>query len=119
MSSQNNFIRQGDIYLVDLEPTQDGEANKTRPAVILSNNANNNFAPTVTVVPITTNTKSLYPFQVFLAHEDTGLDYDSKAQAEQVRTISKKRLRQYIGILEKAYILEIKKALGLHFGIDD
>ena len=119
MNSQNSLIQQGDIYLVDLEPTLPGEANKTRPAVILSNNANNNFAPSVTVIPITTNTKKLYAFHVFLAREDTGLDYDSKAQAEQVRTISKKRLKQYIGLLDKGYISEIKQALRLHFDIDD
>ena len=119
MNSQNSFIQQGDIYLVDFEPALSGEANKTRPAVIVSNNANNNFAPSVTVIPITTNTKKVYPFHIFLAHEDSGLDYDSKAQAEQVRTISKQRLKHHIGLLDKGYISEIKKALQLHFDIDN
>lgn len=111
-------IKQGDIFLVDLEPTLTGEANKTRPAAILSNNANNNFAPTVTVVPLTTNTNKLYPFQIFLASEDSGLDFDSKAQAEQVRTISKKRLKHHIGTLKDIHIDDIKQALLLHFAID-
>ncbi len=54
--------KQGDIFLVDLEPALSGEANKTRPVVILSNDASNKFAPTVTVVPLTSNTRKLYPF---------------------------------------------------------
>lgn len=110
--------KQGDIFLVDLEPALSGEADKIRPAVIVSNNANNEFAPTVTVVPLTSNTRKLYPFQVFLTRETTKLDFHSKAQAEQVRTVSKRRLERRIGRIGRDDILSIQTALRLHFAMD-
>lgn len=110
--------KQGDIFLVDLEPALSGEADKIRPAVIVSNNANNEFAPTVTVVPLTSNTRKLYPFQVFLTRETTKLDFHSKAQAEQVRTVSKRRLERRIGRIGRDDILSIQRALRLHFAMD-
>lgn len=110
--------KQGDIFLVDLEPALSGEADKTRPAVIMSNNANNEFAPTVTVVPLTSNTRKLYPFQVFLDGATTGLDFDSKAQAEQVRTVSKRRLKRRVGRVEESDVSFIHQTLRLHFGMD-
>jgi mRNA interferase MazF len=87
-SSNTLIIKRGDVLLVDFESTLEGEANKIRPAVVISNNANNEFAPTITVLPLTTNTRKLYPFQVLLESSLTGLDADSKAQAEQVRAIN-------------------------------
>ena len=112
------LIKQGDIFLVDLEPALSGEADKTRPAVVMSNNANNEFAPTVTVVPLTSNTRKLYPFQVFLDRETTGLDFDSKAQAEQVRTVSRRRLKGRVGSIVQEDVSLIHRALKLHFDMD-
>ena len=81
-------MRRGDVYWVDLEPARGSEANKTRPAVIVSNDAANRAARrtgrgVVTVVPITSNVGRVYPFQVLLRAADCGLTADSKAQAEQ------------------------------------
>src|SRR3954454_24947092 len=85
-------MRRGDITLVDLEPTRGAEANKLRPAVLVSNDGANTTAArlgrgVLTVVPVTTNVERLYPFQVLLPASDTGLSADSKAQAEQVRSL--------------------------------
>ncbi len=110
-------ISRGDILLVDFEPTLEGEASKTRPAVVISNNASNNFAPTITVLPLTTNTHKIYPFQVFLRANQTGLDYDSKVQAEQIRTVSKKRVKTYVHSLAEGIIGELEQALRLHVGL--
>ena len=110
-------IRRGDVLLVDFDPTLEGEANKIRPAVVISNNANNNFAPTITVLPISTNTRKLYPFQVLLESSVTGLDANSKAQAEQVRTMSKKRVKGFVKSLPDAMVEKLEQALRLHLGL--
>jgi mRNA interferase MazF len=116
-SSKPLTIQRGDVLLVDFEPTLEGEASKVRPAVVISNNANNNFAPTITVLPLSTNTRKLYPFQVLLESSITGLDADSKAQAEQVRTMSKKRIRGFVKSLPEEVVGKLEQALKLHLGL--
>lgn len=116
-SSKPIVIKRGDVLLVDFEPTLESEANKIRPAVVMSNNANNNFAPTITVLPLSTNTRKLYPFQVLLESSITGLDADSKAQAEQVRTMSKKRIRGFVKSLPDGVVVKLEQALKLHLGL--
>jgi mRNA interferase MazF len=110
-------IKRGDILLVDFEPTLEGEANKIRPAVVMSNNANNTFAPTITVLPLSTNTNKIYPFQMLLASSVTGLDADSKVQAEQVRTMSKKRVRGFVKSLPDEIVERLEQALRLHLAL--
>src|SRR5207244_1918353 len=85
-------MKRGEIYFADLDPTIGTETQKKRPVLIVSNNANNNAASTVTIVPITSNIKKIYPFEVFLEGNGTGLKKDSKAQCHQIRTISKLRI---------------------------
>lgn len=109
----------GEIRLTDLEPVRAGEANKRRPAVIVSNdNANATAARlghgVVTVVPITSNTKRVFPFQVLLPADETGIHVDSKAQAEQVRSVSVERLGPMIGRLPTHLMAQLDDALRLH-----
>ncbi|QFZ17334.1 type II toxin-antitoxin system PemK/MazF family toxin [Saccharothrix syringae] len=115
-------MRRGDIYWVDLEPVRGTEANKVRPAVVVSNDAANRAAGrggrgVVTVVPITSNTTRVYPFQVLLPARDCGLDRDSKAQAEQVRTVAAVRLRARIGGLPPAVLKQLDEALRIHLAL--
>ena len=111
-------MKRGDIVFADLSPTVGSEINKRRPVVIISNEANNRAANTLTVLPITSNTSRVYPFEVFLPTADTGLPKDSKAQAQQIRTISKQRIRGPVkghiggGIMEK-----LEAAIRLHLGL--
>ena len=112
----------GDIYLIDPDPVRGHESNKTRPCVIVSNNNANQMAQTlgrgvVTVVPITSNVKSVYPFQVYLDRSDTGLDFDSKAQAEQVRSVDVRRLVARIGRVPFAQMVELDRVLKLHLAL--
>ena len=72
----------GEIRLVDLDPVRETEANKRRPAVIVSNDRANSIAAclgrgVITVVPVASNTDRIFPFQAFLAASDTGLHQDS------------------------------------------
>jgi mRNA interferase MazF len=112
----------GEIHLVDLDPALSGEADKRRPAVIVSNDGANSVASSlgrgvVTVVPITTNVVRVYPFQVLLPAKESGLDVDSKAQAEQIRAVSMDRVKMRVGRLSPALQLELDEALRLHLSL--
>lgn len=112
-------MRRGEVYWVDLEPARGHEANKTRPAVIVSNDAANRAAErrgrgVVTVVPITSSTDRVYPFQTLLSAGECGLSSDSKAQAEQVRTVTIERLGRRVGCLPAVRLAELDSALRLH-----
>jgi mRNA interferase MazF len=115
-------MRRGEIRAVDLEPVRGSEANKRRPAVIVSNDAANLAAArlgrgVITIVPVTSNIERLYPFQVLLPAADTGLARDSKAQAEQVRSVAVERVGARLGVVPRAIMLQIDEALRLHLAI--
>ena len=115
-------MRRGDIHAVGLDPARGSEANKRRPAVIVSNDAANATAGrlgrgVITVVPVTSNIERVYPFQVLLPAAETGLDRDSKAQAEQVRSIAVQRLGDRLGVVPHPFMLDIVEALRLHLGL--
>lgn len=115
-------MHRGEIYLVNLDPARSGEANKQRPAVIVSNDGANSSAErsghgVITIVPVTSNVTRIYPFQVLIPADATGLDVDSKAQAEQVRSISVERLGPVIGEVPHILMEEIDEALRLHLAL--
>lgn len=115
-------MRRGEIYFVNLDPARSGEATKQRPAVIVSNDGANSSAErtgrgVLTVVPVTSNINRVYPFQVLLPAEATGLAVDSKAQAEQVRAVSVDRLGDAIGEVPHALMAELDEALRLHLAL--
>ena len=112
-------MRRGEIRLTDLEPVRGSEANKRRPAVIVSNDRANATAErlgrgVVTVVPVTSAVERVYPFQTLLPAEATGLRRDSKAQAEQVRSVSVERLGPVIGRLPASVLVDLDRALRVH-----
>ena len=115
-------MRRGDIVAVDLEPVRGAEADKRRPAVVVSNDMANATATrlergVVTVVPVTSNTARLFPFQVLLTAAETGLRRDSKAQAEQVRWIAIERVHGRLGVVPQARMDELDEALRLHLAL--
>jgi mRNA interferase MazF len=115
-------MRRGEIRLVDLEPVTGAEADKRRPAVIVSNDGANAAAARlgrgfITVVPVTSSIARVYPFQVLLRATDTGLPRDSKAQAEQVRAVAIERLGERIGAVPPALMADIDEALRLHLAL--
>lgn len=92
---------------------------KRRPVLIVSNDANNNAASTVTILPITSNVSRVYPFEVLLNIEDSGLSKPSKVQAQQVRTISKQRiLGDAVGSLSTELMELVNAALKLHLNLE-
>jgi mRNA interferase MazF len=111
-------MKRGDIYFAELSPTRGSEIAKRRPVIIVSNDANNRVASTVTVVPVTSNVSKVYPFEVFLPAGDSGLPKDSKAQAQQVRTLAKERLvGSRAGQLAQPKLEMLDQALRLHLGL--
>jgi len=115
-------MRRGDVVWVDLDPTRGNEASKHRPAVVVSNDGANRTAQSlgrgvVTVVPITSRTSKVYPFQVLLSARSCGLPKASKAQAEQVRSVAVERIGKVAGRLPSDLLAEVDDALRLHLAL--
>jgi mRNA interferase MazF len=115
-------MRRAEIRLVSFDPVRGAESNKTRPAVIVSNDGANATATrlgrgVVTVVPITSNVSRVFPFQVLLKADECGLSRDSKAQAEQVRSVSVERIGRRRGLVPPSLMVKIDNALKLHLGL--
>lgn len=115
-------MRRGEVRWVDLDPVRGAEASKRRPAVIVSNDGANAIATrlgrgVLTVVPVTSNTERVFPFQVLLDAASTGLSQNSKAQAEQVRSVAVERIGDRLGALTGELMREIDDALRLHLGL--
>ena len=111
-------MQRGDVYYASLDPSQGLETQKTRPVVIVSNNAANRSSAVVTVVPVTSNITRVFPFEVLLSAKDTGLGKDSKAMAQQVRTLDKGRLGlNTVGQIPSVLMLQLDAALRLHLAL--
>jgi mRNA interferase MazF len=115
-------MRRGEVYLVNLEPSRGAEATKTRPAIVVSNDAANVAATrtglgVVVVVPVTSNVKRVYPFQVALSVTEGGLDRPSKAQVEQLRAIDVSRFGRRLGALAAATLQKVDDAVRLHLAL--
>jgi mRNA interferase MazF len=115
-------MRRGEIRVVNLEPVRRAEASKTRPAVIVSNDGANTTATrlgrgVVTVVPVTSSVDRIYPFQVLLKAIDTGLKSDSKAQAEQVRSVAVLRIGTRVAVVPPSVMAQLDEALRLHLSL--
>lgn len=111
-------MNRGEIYYANLSPAIGSEMDKRRPVLIVSNDANNRAASTVTILPITSNVSRIYPFEVVLEPKDTGLPKPSKVQAQQIRTISKQRLSGgSLGSLSKDMMQLVDAAVKIHLGL--
>jgi mRNA interferase MazF len=109
------IIRRGFIYLAALDPVVGNEIAKTRPVAVISNDKNNEFSRTVSVVPLTSkNLRKIYPFEVCLGKGTGNLPKNSKVKADQIRTLDKSRLVKMIGELGRTEIAAIDKALKIH-----
>jgi mRNA interferase MazF len=115
-------MRRGEVRVVDLDPVRGSESNKRRPAVIVSNDGANSTAErlgrgVLTVVPVTSKSDRVHPFQVLLPASRTGLRHDSKAQAEQVRAVAVERIGGLVGELTPDLVAALDEALRLHLAL--
>jgi mRNA interferase MazF len=102
-------MKQGDIYLINLNPAIHSEIGKTRPGVILSVNAMNLHSPRLIIAPITSSIGKIYPFEILLDGGQVvacGLDKDSKIMLDQMRSIDKRRLTKRIGMVDHELLVK-------------
>ena len=115
-------MRRGDVVWVDLDPVQGSEADERRPAIVVSNDGANRTAQNlgrgvVTVVPVTSQTGRVYPFQVLLPAQSCGLPKASKAQAEQIRSVAVQRIGSVAGRVPADLLVALDAAMRLHLGL--
>ena len=106
-------IRRGDVWWVSFDPSLGGEIRKTRPAVIVSNNAANSVLNRVVVVPITSQTAKLYPGEAMVTVDGK----TAKAMADQIAAASKQRLRSRLAALTPADLKSVEDAILTHLAI--
>lgn len=112
-----DFPKRGEAWLVSLEPVVGHEIGKGRPALVISNDRNNQFAETITILPLTSKTEKIFPFETFLSKEETGLPKESKVKTNQIRTVDRERLVKRLGNISKERLKEIEQSLLIHLGI--
>jgi mRNA interferase MazF len=105
--------RRGEVWWVSFDTAVGGEIQKTRPALVLSNNAANAALNRVIVVPLTSRTEKLYPGEALITLNGE----QSKAKADQIATASKQRLRNKMGSLSSADMTAVEKAVLFQLGI--
>ena len=117
MVNQASALQRGQVVWVDLDPALGSEASGRRPALVISSDENNKFMPTLTIAPLTSSVKKLYPFEVFVEGTEVGLTKDSKVQVQQMRTLSRERVVASIGVAGVTTMLLVDEAIKLHLGL--
>ena len=101
-------MKRGEVWWINFEPSVGGEIRKRRPAIIISNDAANHYLNRVQVVPITSNIDNLYPSEAYITFRGK----KSKAMADQITTISKKRLIDSEGSVSIIEMESVSKAIS-------
>ena len=116
----NKTYYRGDLYYADLNPVVGSEQGGFRPVVVIQNNIGNKYSPTVIVAPVTSKAgiKATQPTHHFIGKEN-GLPLPSIILLEQLRTIDKTRLQDYIGKLDENHIKGVNHALAISVGLID
>ena len=112
-------IKRLDFYFAELNPFIGSEQGGTRPVLIISNDIGNRHSPTVIVAAITSrvHTKAKLPTHTAI-RDFEGLNKDSIILLEQIRTIDKKRLQEYIGMLSESEMARVDKALAISVSLN-
>ena len=115
----NKLIKRGDMFYANLNPTIGSEQGDFRPVLVVQNNVGNSHSPTLVIVPVTSNIhKKTLPTHVLIP-KASGLEHDSLALVEQIRTIDRSRIADYIGLIDIETQKEIDTALSICVGIEN
>jgi len=106
-------MRRGEIWWVEFDPSVGSKIKKTRPAIILSNDSANKNLARVVVIPLTSNTERVYPGEAVV---NIG-NQQSKAMADQIMAADKRRLKEFIGVIDKADLTAVEDAVKTHLAL--
>jgi mRNA interferase MazF len=111
-------VKRGDVYRVRLDHTEGREIRKTRPAVVVSNDAACTHHSVIQVVPITRlRDRELRPYECLVSSESSGLTQASRAVANQIRTVAKHRASERIGRLTGGELAHLDRAVAIQLGL--
>ena len=110
-------VKRGDMYYADLCPVIGSEQNGFRPVLIIQNDTGNRHSPTVVIAAITGKPKKATMPTHYLLPAENGLEMPSVVLLEQVRTIDKLRLGDYIGQLDENTMQGIDRAIAVSMGL--
>ena len=110
-------IKRGQIYYADLSPVKGSEQGGYRPVLIIQNDVGNEYSPTVIAAVITSrHTKAKLPTHIWL-NAECGLPKESMVECEQVRTLDKSRLKDFMGAVSQEVMQEVDKGLKISFAL--
>lgn len=112
-------IYRGDMYYADLNPVVGSEQGGVRPVLVIQNNTGNRYSPTVIVAAMSgkTTEKANLPTHYKILARD-GLKDDSLVLLEQLRTIDKRRLNDFIGQLGQKDMEQVNHCLIISLGLN-
>ncbi len=106
-------MRRGELWWVDFDPALGSEIKKTRPAVIISNDAANTHLSRCIVLPVTSNVSRQYPGEALIAVGGR----EGKAMADQITAAAKSRFKNRIGMLSPEDMRKVEEAVLTHLGL--